>query len=146
MGIQAKSVNITISSQHLEDSTSHSKQYLSHLVTPAFPRLGVHDDNWILYIIMETSSKWSKPAWSLETTSFTTLMTVTASDNSPQSPYDMKVTFAKLPLEARAIWNRFVDEMQGRSEMEGKLVLMKNIYLENDSKIVVRVLATERPQ
>lgn len=54
--------------------------------------------------------------------------------------------FMEMDSKARELWHYFVDEMQGRKEFEGKILLMTDFKAMKKDKFVVKVETVNAPQ
>ncbi|RPA72404.1 hypothetical protein BJ508DRAFT_314781 [Ascobolus immersus RN42] len=125
----------------------------SHIPTPAFPRYNTSTDNWIVYVFFEATvpasdhssqAEDSKADWSTDNVKVTTLMTATHPAHNPKAmlPFAMQVTFSKLPAYGKVAYGQFVEEMQARPELKGKLLLMTSIYVHVETPSVFTLYPT----
>lgn len=122
-------------------------KYFSQIATPAIPREpeGV-TDRWFLYLIFEASKTGEKVDWSPAAIKVNTLRMSYQSDVKHDQPVNIRTNFSKLPVEARNTWNTFVEEMEERPELKGRLIVTPFMGVEGDSRFVVKVLTTQAPK
>ncbi|RPA72407.1 hypothetical protein BJ508DRAFT_367279 [Ascobolus immersus RN42] len=121
----------------------------SHVSTPLLPCLNRNTDDWVLYIIFESATEMDDPEskidWSVQNTKIHTLATRGEIDLDPdmQTPHQMKLEFMNLPTDARTVYGQFIEELQERKELRGRLLLMCGIDVEEKGKFVVRLACLE---
>lgn len=112
----------------------------AHIPTPIVPR---RRDDFFLYIILGVSPNSTCSASSQNSITIDTLTTYKCDIPAPASPYKLRTTFAKLPVDMRKTWNRFVAEMHSREELKNTVIVLRMLDT-HDGKTFFRVSGADR--
>lgn len=113
-------------------------KYFSEVEPLNIPSFG-DDAKWRLYLVFEARSTFWKTDWSPESTSISVLRVHHDPALASASSGYIRDGFEKLPLEARNTWNKFVNEMEQRPEMKGRLIIVQLCTPMSSSKFVARI-------